>query len=288
MSLSWTVPGTPIREQLRAHAKEATPKVLYMDHDRPEEIEEMMAELQATARAHGDDWVRMTYIGLAGRPWLLAHAWDRKVPAIDGEGDESFRNRIQQPVGQVVVDAVVARVQEIVNDAGIAGTVEAYNLRPNKAHFGDYASDSHADGGEFVELEGDEMEFQPGTPFDTVPLLGRDRLVVSGSASNDGTFVVTELHGDSLRYTDATGAAESLVGGTVSIVKYDVDGNVHDGFARAYLGRGYRMGSRSAKHTGIIIMPYGTTATMRAAAEAIAAQTAALGITLLVERRENP
>lgn len=286
---SWTVPGTPIREQLRAHAKEATPKALFSG-ERSEEIEETLAELHAMARRYGDDWVRMTYVLKADRPWLLAHAHDRGVPAIDGESNEDFRARIANPPELVTLPAILSAIQAIVDTAGVVGDVVAYPLRPNKAFLGYYSSELRLEDLEFTKLDATTMmvERLAGEPFATRIIAGQDRVTIADTADNDGTFVVSGWRGNGLLYTNAAGvtASESAVG--FSLVKYDQDGNVWDGHPRAYLSRGYRMGSRAHPNTGIVIMPYGTTEVMRQSAQALASQAAAFGVPIIVERRINP
>ena len=284
---SWTVPGTPIREQLREHAKRSSSKYLYSGQ-RSEEYEEMTAELQSLAKSIGEDWIRRTYITYADGPWLVSHAVDRGVPLVDGESDAERRARIRLPPDAVTKPAILAKAQAIVDASGVSGTVYAVEVRTAKAHFGSYSSESHADGGEFVALDGDEMEFRPTTPFSTVPIRDQDKLVVSGSAGNDGSHTITGFSGNAIRYTDAAGADEDLAAGTVKIEKYDQDGNVKDGFARAYFGRGYRMGSRQSPNHGILILPYGTSAATRLAVQAMVLTYKAFNVKVTVERRVSP
>jgi hypothetical protein len=284
----WTIPGTPFREQLRDHARESAPRYLY-PRTRQEEIEETAAELQSMARAYGDDWVRNTYILLADRRYLLAHAHDRSVAAQEGESDPAFRGRIRNPADLVTQPALMPIIQQLVDDAGIVGTVEGYNLRPNRCFDGVHATETKTDGGEFAEQAGDEMIYTPTTRFGTIPIFGRDKLDVSGSASNDGTYVITGLVGNGFVYTDATGVNEVLGSGpSVSVQHFDPDGVLQDGFAREYLSRGYRMGSRVTPNSLVVILPYGCDESLRQTVVRLLERDAAFGVGLVVECRVNP
>lgn len=284
---TWTIPGDSLVTELREHAKEASSKAIYTSA-RTEEIEEMMAELMALSKAYGNEWLRSTYILNATRRFLLAHAKDRSVFARDGESDASFAERIRTPADVVTIPALIVLIQQIVDDAGIVGTVEMFNLRPNKARTLLYASESRSDGGVFKDMGSDVMRLTLTTPFTMIPILDQDKVTIAGSASNNGTFSIASLEGDALRYINASGADETLGGGTITMVKYDQNDNLYDTFHKSYFGRGYRMGDLDRPNTGIVILPFGCTAETVAAVEAMLETFGAFGPTFIVECRENP
>ena len=282
----WTLPGVPLREQFKAHAKESSPGYLYQ-RVRAEEVEEMKAELMATAKGYADDWNRMQYIGTADRRWLFAHGKDRGVNAIDGESDPDFRIRIRIPEDAVTRPVVCAEAQRLVDAAGIGGpAVECFALQPNKAFFGAFVKATRTDGGTFTKIDSTIMEFTPTTPFVIKPKLGRDKIEVAGSASNDTTRVIDSVVVNGLRYNFPAGADEVLGGGTVSVAKFNLQDNPIDGFTKAYFNRGFRIGG--SLQVGVIILPFGCTEQLRLEVKAAAENIGLFGVLVQAECRLNP
>lgn len=276
--------------------------IWYQDESRELEDLAMIAKMIGAAKSQLDDWFQNTLIGNAigavgdDPDWLDQHAQDRGTSRQEGEDDPTLRARIQNVEDALTRAELLSVAQGVVDAEGILGTVEMVELKRDRAFLGTFTSMSGT-GGTFAGTAPD-MTFEPDTPWDRPPLEiafpGYSwELVVSGAASagNDGTFPITGLDGDAGEYTNASGVAE--VDATVSWTarKLDQDGNLADGFARAFYGRGYRMGPQQP--VIIVIVPYGSGA-IHSTAATVAAVTEALrtkkggGIRVLVERRQTP
>jgi len=236
-------------------------------------------------------WHDMTFIGKAveGPPdWLNQHAIDRGSRRQSNETNEALRARIRRFDQQLTLPAVTALAQAIIDAEGIVGTVFAYPLSPNRAHFGIYTSDT-----------GTGIVFSDGPGIDQVlitltgglaglPIINQDKLTVSGasSAGNDGTFLIEGFIGDDILITNAGAVFETDAAASWSWVKYDVDDNISDGFGRAFLSRGYRMGDNNSAL--VIILPFGCTTATQASIQQALLDNAGAGIQIIVECRANP
>lgn len=156
---------------------------------------------------------------------------------------------------------------------------------------------SNGIGGVFTNPSGNVMRFEPyelpwaRPPFDERPPDYAWQLILSGAdeAGNDGTFEVKAMNGDAAEYTNVSGVADSEdLGVEWETKKLDQDLNVADGFARAFVGRGYRVSTKPPISTFVIILPYGTSADTAASVEAAIRRRKAAGFKLIVERRLNP
>lgn len=245
-------------------------------------------------------WLGQTLIMQATGPvgddpdWLNQHAMDRNTRRQGGESDSALRERLRNVPDAITRQSILDAVNAILDAEGITDPAGMVELPRSVAHFGDYTSDSGV-GGVFTDPAGTAMRFEPtagyaGPPFrDVYPdFVHNLELATCEDAANNGTFEVTALHDDAAEYVNGTGianAADSTVAWAVR--KVDVDGNLLDGWSRAYFGRGYRMG-RSSPATIVIILPFTATASTEASVREMLRQKKAAGMLGVVERRLIP
>lgn len=281
-------------------------------------MEELGAFVKVFNRARQQTvfWASQTYIKNAvgaatGEPdWLEQHARDRGTSRQDGEDDAALRARLRNREDMLIRSALLALILSMLEAAGVVdplalpvpptwGLVE---LRRDRAFFGDFFSAYGAIGGGGAyhcdALGGGAMEFTlpagtlwPTPPFQPAPAKYTFKLTLisGGSPTNDGTFVITGLDGDKAKYTNLSGATQTVPGDSEwSVTRYDQAGHQLTGFARSYLSRGYRM-SGTGRLAGLVaILPYGSSEALRLAVlEALRTRKAA-GMPLAVERRLNP
>ena len=275
-------------------------------HDDARQLEDlgMLAKMIGAARAQLEDWFTHTLIGDATGPvgsdpdWLDQHARDRGTSRVSGESDAALRARLQSYEDAVTRDELIAVAQATVDAEGILGGVAMVELKRDRGFLGTFTSMSGT-GGVFTKSGAHAMTFLPDTlPWDRPPFeidfpgYGW-QLVFSGASNpaNDGTFEVKGIEGNAAAYVNTPGASSTDPGVSWTAQKLDQDLNLADGYARAFYGRGYRMGTQYP--TIVVIIPYGTGAIHPTAATA-AAVTEALrqkkgaGIRVLVEYRQSP
>lgn len=276
------------------HALNALPK-WFSDRDRPFENIKAFAEIFQRVEDQTLFWKALSFIKTAvgpvtGQPdWLNQHAVDRGTGRQSGESDQALQDRLRSFSDALSIAVLLAAAQQIVDAAGVVGTVTMLELRPNRAFFTDLQPQQGA-GGTFS-----------GTPPDMVwsPILipyqieqkydGTDHyaLTISGANSpgNDGTFVVDSLVGDGIAYQNASGVAE-VDAADWELNRVDADGNILETFRQSYFSRGHRIGTQRASL--VVMLPYGCTPAISAAvAEALRLKKGA-GVQVLVECRANP
>lgn len=294
---------TPEEQELLDFALAALPE-WFRSNDRVLEDAGMMAKMMGQARATIADWFSQTLITQADGPtsttpdWLNQHARDRNTNRQDGETDDVLADRLRKISDALTRPALLAAAQAILDAEGVAGDVALVEMRRDRIFAGSFTARTGT-GGVFATVSGSTRKFTPDVPF-PLPVevnyprsgaQGNPQIVFSGSASagNDGTFEVTGLDGDAVTYENASGVDETDATVSWSLEKRDVEGNVRDGFARAYAGRGYRVGGRwPAMVMLIFILPYGSTPATVAAVREMLRQKKAAGFRALVERRLNP
>jgi hypothetical protein len=194
---------------------------------------------------------------------------------------------------------------------GIAGTAYMVEL-PRDGAFFSTVTTNFGSGGIFTAPSAGVMTFKPTVrfrmpPFKNAqsmfdsdggvtgthaPLNGRVRsyqLVISGATNsgNNGTFVTTGLVGDAVQYTNGSGVAANPDSAASWTIKHrDIHNVVMDGRLSTYLSRGYRINRRGGKM--IVILPYGTSETVRLSVAEMLRIKKGAGIALTVERRVNP
>jgi hypothetical protein len=256
----------------------------------------MFAKTLGQARAIAVHFFSQTLIGQATGAsatepdWLNLHARDRGTSRVLDEADADLRTRLQNIEDAVTRPALLTAVGEVAGGSGGLGMVE---LRRDRAYFGTFTARTGT-GGTFATVSGTLRSFTPTVAFPLPVEVGfarsgaqdNPRLTFSGAADSDnnGQKTVTALSGNAAIYTQTNpgNGADASVLWTLS--KWDVDGGTREGFGRAYLSRGYRMGVRGM----VLILPYGTTATEAAAATDLLRQKKAAGVLAHVERRTSP
>lgn len=186
---------------------------------------------------------------LAVQPdWLALHAADRNTFRQDSEEDPALRLRLRNVPDAVNRVSLLSAAQELVDDAGISGTVGMVELKRDGAFFGTSQSDTGT-GGLFTKISASNVTFQPATqfagpPFRSIEPTRKHRLVLSGAATaaNNGSFIITGLSGNAAIYANASGVTEDDAVVTWTVEKLDRDDNLLDGFPHAFLDRGFRLG----------------------------------------------
>lgn len=151
-------------------------------------------------------------------------------------------------------------------------------------------------GGTFAQ-DGSTQEFTPSAlPWPVPPFRSPDvfpelqhQLTISGAAEadNDGTRAITALDGNAAVVTNADGVADFDPAADWTVERRDGSGNVTDGFARAYTGRGYRC-CRTLPMTLVLILPFGTTEGIASSIREMLRTKKAAGFRVIVERRLIP
>lgn len=296
---------TADEQELYDLAKKTLP-AWYADDERANEFLGACAKMFGAARAISEHWLKVVvYITLAtvdtatNPDWLDQHARDRGTSRQDGESDEALIARLRNIEDLVTRPALLAAVQAMMDDAGFTGAPAMVEFPRDVAYFGESQSFGGA-GGYTLTKSGTTMRFTPAAspaaqfarpPFWRAPRRDqRYQLTLAGNTSpaNDGTFDVTGLLGAAATFTNASGVAEAAPGGASWLVEHlDPEGNVRDGFDRAYFGRGYRM-SHTPPSGIVVILPFGTTEGFRLSVLEMLRQKAAGGIRIRVERRLIP
>lgn len=229
--------------------------------------------------------------------WLNQHARDRGTSRVDGEDDPTLRDRLRKAPDALTRVVILSSVVSILQAAGIIDTVGIVELPKWGAHSGTYTSQTGT-GGTFT-VAGSVVTFTPDVlPWARAPYwattlwstyltqMRTTQLVISGAASanNNGTHPITGLVGNAARYTDASATAGHDATVAWEVETLDSEGWVRDGFARAYSQRGYRS-ARLLPMRLVIILPFGTSASIEASVREAMRQKKAAGIAVTIERR---
>lgn len=227
--------------------------------------------------------------------WLAQHARDRGTSRQAGETDPVLQERLRVIPDAVTRQAVLDAANAILAAAGVVGSAALLELPRDGAWLGHYTALTGT-GGTFTQA-GTVSTFTPlvlpwpAPPFQaaTVAPVISWQLVISGAANagNNGTRAVTGLSGNAAIVSNAGGVAGADATVTWKAQRLDVTGNVTDGFARAYAGRGFRAAS-TRPFKLLLILPFGTSAGVQnSVTESIRTKKAA-GFAVIVERRLNP
>lgn len=233
--------------------------------------------------------------GVGTPDWLNQHARDRGTSRQAGEDDPALQQRLRLSPDALTRQAVLDAANGILAAAGVSGTAAMLELPRDGAFAGKYTQLAGV-GGTFVQA-GTVSQFTPADlpwpvpPF-TAPTVAPGQtwqLVISGAASggNNGTRTITGLLDNAALVTNGAGAAGADPTVVWAARRLDVTGNVTDGFARAYVGRGFRA-STSRPFKILIILPFGTDAGTAASVLASIRGKKAAGFGVIVERRLNP
>lgn len=298
---TWTLPGATDKERLIAHAETSIPR-FFSRSPRGREDLHALAELMANGvLAPIRDMVRQTFIQDSDGKWLRQHAKDRGTGQQEGESEPALKARLVDIEDAITRPVLLAAVQAVMAAAGVVGAPQMVELPRDAGFSGDHAERTGTGGIFSAALAGGGLRsFTPTVPFQLPLRVGtaavesgafsNPRLVIAGAAAggNNGTFEVTALEGNAAVFTNAS-AINSSPDATVTwaVRKYSAEGTSIEGFARAYLGRGYRGCSRPGA-TMVIILPFGTPAAVADAAREVVRRKKAGGIRHVVEVRANP
>ena len=274
----------------------------YTSDERANEFLSAIAKIFSLSRDVAERWLgEVVLIANAsadvGEPdWLDQHARDRGTYRQASESDAVLIDRIRNIPDAVTLPALLSAIQAMMTAGGFSGTPDIVELPRDRAHFGDYTEEGGS--GVCVLTAGvavDEIDFLPpdgkflAAPIRATPrTYGADLTLGTGGGPNDGTFPVFGILGDAAQLSITGGSAETTAPDSVwGIRKKDADGNYTDGFARAYLGRGYLMGACPPSRI-IVILPYGTTENFASAVREMLRQKKAAGVAATVQWRQNP
>lgn len=280
------MPLTANQQKLLDFAKSAVPRFLFEGDGAAELTETAAVTLDFVYQWLGDTFAQ-TYLAEStnGPPdFLNQHAKDRGTFRRDGETDAALRKRLRFIPDSLTLAALEDAINDVLVDAAIVGTVGLVELRFDRAFFVGNLPMTGTGGS--IVADGADWVFVPDDKFAIPP---RGLLTLSGctDAGNDITQVeIDDVVGDGAKYVNATGVAESGNSATWTVERVDVDGNVTDGRFDAYFDRGFRMGNDV--NAIVVILPYGTTATVTAAVVELLRQRAAAGILTITETRQNP
>lgn len=258
----------------------------------------VFAEMVALGEGTGFGWAREAQIHTSHGLWLDQHGRDLNQPRQGGEADPALRARIRKGPDALLRSVMLDTANAILASAGVAGTAALLRLPADAAYVGSYAPMTGT-GGTFVQT-GSASRFTPAVlPWPTPPFREQSlqplyiwQLVIAGAAGpgNNGTWAITALggiDGNAAVLTNAAGVGGFDPTVTWTAQRVDVSGNLTDGFARAYVNRGYRV-TRTRPFTIVVILPFGTDAgTANSIAAAVRTKKAA-GFGVLVEVRANP
>lgn len=229
--------------------------------------------------------------------WLNQHARDRGTSRQQGEGDAALQERLRSTPDALTRAAILDAANAILTAAGVAGSAALLELPRDAAWIGDYDVFNVGDPGGVFAHAGSLMSFTsaldeirfPWTPASVFPgTRYRVTITLADNGGNNGTFEVVGLVGNAILYSNASGVNNAADGSAnVVFTRLDALGNPTDGFARAYVGRGWRV-TRPRPFGVLVILPFGTSAGTAASVLASIRGKKAAGFKVLVERRANP
>jgi hypothetical protein len=219
--------------------------------------------------------------------FLDLHARDRNSMRSNGEADNALRTRLSAVLDAITKPALLDAIDDILEAASVTGSAAMVELRKDRAFFLTNVAMSGT-GGTFTLVSGSTYKFTPTVAFTEPPDI-TDNIIFSGAANagNNGTFAITELIGAAASYINVSGVAGADATVSWSTQRKSLQGYSIEGFKDAYHSRGYRM-TAGLKPSIIIILPYGSTASVEAAVRAMLVLRKGAGVFTLVERRLNP
>jgi len=266
-----------------------------------DEILTATAKMMGMARTQLDYLFGQALITTATGPtattpdWLNQHARDRGTSRQAGESDVVLQQRLRVIPDALTRQSILDAANAILVAAGVVGVAAMLELPRDGAWIGTYAAMTGT-GGTFAQT-GTVSTFTPtALPWPTppfqdpavIPVRGH-RLVIAGAANagNNGTRTITSLAGNGAVVANAGGVAGADATVTWTVQRLDGLGNVTDGNARSYIGRGWRIAS-SRPLKIVVILPFGTDAGTQASIEEAIRTKKAAGFAVIVERRLVP
>lgn len=290
---------TAAEQELYDLAKAQLPRWFFADPANQEMVAGY-AKMFAKVRTTAGGWADATYITRAGAPWLDEHARDRGTRRQTNESDAALAARLRTIDDAVSPNALLDAVNAILVAAGITTSAALVELRPDRAFFGFEASLAAAAS---VQGAGGAATwcYRVAAQLATGAVVSRVAQVTAGNATLTGTNF------NRVTWTDVAGGTKyhvfrTLSGGTPStlgkigevnagVQQLDDTGLAGDGrlpFEGAYLTRGYRMGVSGRPHVIIVILPFGTLATLEPVISEAVRQKKAGGVVHRIEIRGVP
>lgn len=227
--------------------------------------------------------------------WLGEHARDRGTSRRSGESDTVLRARIREVEEALHRQSLLDAAQALLTAAGVAGAPALVELPRDAAYFGQNQPVTGT-GGTFATVSGSVRKFTPTVAFTRPPYDVSEtgvtwKLVISGAANagNNGTFTITGIDVNGAKFTNASGVNGADATVSWRLDRYSADGalmTVGSAAAKSFFGRGFRMSP--GKPCVVVMLPYGTSETLRLAVFESLRQRKAAGVFLVVERRLNP
>lgn len=269
-------------EDLLTWLRSSIPRWFWMDEAIKSKAEVWIGAVKSLIQVQlqGEAWNTATFILTATDVWLNQHARDRGTFRQSGELDAVLRTRLRTYEDAVSKSTVLAAVQQVLTDQGVAGTAAIVELKRDKGFF-KVLTPNGGSGGSLTK-DGDVMTLDTGVALNGYEKGRQITIAGHGTPGNNGTFTVTGVTTNTaLTYTNASGAAGAMAAAT-----WQIDSN-YNNRRHAYFGRGYRMATAEPS-SFVIILPYGATATTTAAVEEALRKKKAGGIGSIVERRTSP
>lgn len=259
------------------------------------------AKMFGSVRALIDYLFGQTLIGTADGPeagpvdWLNQHARDRGTSRQKLETTPALRQRLQQVPDALTRGAVLAAIQAALDTAGVVGPVALLELPRDGAWIGAYAAMTGV-GGSFTK-NGTKLQFTPAVlPWPALPWQAPGLFPVMqfqlsiGSialAANADDYTPEGLIGNAVIVDNPIGVAGTDPALTWTVVRFDLTGQITDGFARSFISRGYRI-ARQRPFQLLVILPFGTAAGTEASVREALRTKKAAGFGVIVERRTSP
>ena len=313
---AWNAAALPYVAEMLAAGLNAIPPVFRDDARTLEDIK-MLAQQAAVAKAVGASmllrigvstasvdtgWTDPSGAPITGPDWLNFLAGDYGTSRVGGETDAVCRQRLRAVPAGVIRADLIALAQDIVDAAGVVGTVAMDEMPRDSAFLGEWTNDTGTGGtfasGSFTPT----VRFASGHP----PFWGGESgrtgdsyITLTGATNpgNNGTFQITRLANDAVCYQG--GLAGGDTGVTWTIARFSSGRYPYAPMTggKAFFSRGHRMwrgqptnGYNAGKGIAgiIMILPYGCTASTKASVVAMLRQRAAGGVLKRVEVRAIP
>lgn len=284
---------TAEEEELLAFALGSLPS--WLRGTGPDEILPGMAKQLGAAMTTNRYWLEQLRISLADGPnatdpdWLNQHARDQGTNRQDGESDDALRARLQTVADAVTRSALLDAAQEILDADGVVGAPVLLELRRDRIFLGTYDADEGTGGTFAAGATAGTFVFTPDVPFARPPLrlffpVQEHRLLLASSDDHDGEHEITAISENGAVFASAGVQVGADADVTWRVNRY-FEGEIRTTTtpsARAYLSRGYRIGTTIP--TIIMILPAaageGTVASIRE----MIRQVRGAGVRAIVER----
>jgi len=275
----------------------------------PQEYFKAGAVIAAKAKAQTDQWLSQTYILSASGVWLDQHAIDRGTRRNAGENDVSLRARLRTYEDFLTVPTLEALANDILQANGITTEAAVFTLRrhaPCCTGSGTTTVTPQGAAGAatwryLVLAQVSLLELDGVTSRNHWVVVGPMGSTTTGNATLTGTNynqIGWSAYPGALRYKVLrikSGGSPATVGEIAEVTAPTVthndqgEDNITDNFGPfSFVERGYRTASRIPRKAIVVILPYGTSATLAETIKLALEQRAGAGAALLVERRLNP